>query len=85
MPTTQKTMVTITYDGKEVKLYENEKYISNLSTTTKPTKVINAYLGGRSDNDRQYTGYIYNCMIYNYDLSQDTIEHNYSVNINRFN
>ena len=85
MPTTQKTMVTITYNGEEVKLYENEKYISSLSTTTKPQNVVNAYLGGRSSNDRQYTGYIYNCMIYDRELSQGEICNNYEKNSQRYN
>ena len=85
LPTTQKTMITVTYDGSEVKLYENDKYISSFSTTTKPTSIANAYLGGRSDNSRQYTGYIYNCMIYNKVLNQDVISYNYNINTNRYN
>ena len=82
--TNEKTMITITYDGSNIKLYENDKYISQLATTTKPESVIDAYLGGRKDNDRQYKGYIYNCMIYDKALTQGQISNNYKVNISRF-
>ena len=83
--TDEKTMLTITYDGSNIKLYENDKYISQLATTTKPESVINAYLGGRKDNDRQYKGYIYNCMIFNRTLDQSAIATNYNANNRKYN
>ena len=76
--TPERTQATITYNGSYIRLYINGQQISNLNTSTNPTSVPFAYLGGRElDNLRQFMGRIYTFMIYDRVLDPTEIADNY--------
>ena len=78
------TYVVLTYDSSKVSLYVNGEFVSNITTTTNPTSTALAYLGGRLANDRQYTGKIYDFMIYDRVLSNFEIEKSYIGNSSKY-
>ena len=68
------TMATMTYDGTDVKLYQNDelKRTATLSLDTSPTHL---YIGGHNDPAWYggYAGYIDDVRVYNYALDADEL------------
>ena len=69
----------MTFDGTQISLYINGKYVSSVPSTTNPTSILEAYLGGRAALDRQLKGNIYNFMIYDRVLTPNEIEENHDA------
>ena len=82
--TTTPTYVVVTYNSSRVALYVNGNFVTSMATTEDPTSTVLAYLGGRAANDRQYTGEIYDFMIYNRVLSDFEIEKSYIGNSSKY-
>ena len=80
-----KTVITVTYDGTNVKLYMNGVYVSQITTPTPPTPQNSVYLGGNGSEARYYTGKIYNFIWYDRALTPSEIEYNFELDELRFN
>ena len=81
----EKMQAAITFDGNNIELYINGKFISDLKTTSNPASVPIACLGGRIiDNNRQFEGKIYNFMIYDRVLGEEEIFINSEVIISDY-
>ena len=78
----RKTQATLTFNGSVLSLYINGKHVSTLNSASNPSSVIDAYLGGRGqDNIRQFKGKMYNFMIYDRVLLKNEIEQNSDLSI----
>ena len=74
------TYIVITCNSSKVVLYVNGDEISSIDIAANATAMQYAYLGGRAANDRQYTGDIYDFMIYDRILTDFEIERSYITN-----
>jgi len=72
--TTVPTYVVMTYDGNEITLYVDGIKTSSLANATLPVSTAIAYLGGNGGLTRQYTGVIYDFMVYDRVLTDFEIE-----------
>ena len=81
----EKMQVAITFDGNNIELYIDGLLISNLKSTSNPTSVPIACLGGRIiDNNRQFQGKIYNFLMYDRVLEKKEIQYNnYVENVSK--
>jgi len=80
-PVTDKpTYVVVTYNGTNINLYVNGEYTGRMATATLPTATATAYLGANAGTTRQYTGDIYDFMIYDRVLTDFEIERSYITN-----
>ena len=82
---TELNYIIVTYDSSVLTLYINGLKMGTLSTTTPPSSVPFAYLGDRSNNDRAYTGEIYDFMIYDRVLTEFEAERSYITNYSKYN
>ena len=83
-PEAVSTYIVVTYNGANVNLYVNGVKIGTIETTTLPTAATTAYLGGNGTTTRQYTGKIYDFMIYNRALTEFEIERSYLTNMSKY-
>lgn len=62
-------LLTVTYNGKEVRMYENDTLMKKQSVTGSPTPTIGSLYIGMSDGEYFFNGYMDDLRIYNRALS----------------
>jgi len=81
---TEPTYVVVTYNGTRITLYVNGEITGEMLTKTNPTARETTYLGANATNTRQYTGDIYDFMIYDRVLDDFEIERSYITNNSKY-
>jgi|GEM_PF-890445 hypothetical protein len=71
------------FNGSNVTLYINGVLAGSVATTSLPASVVDAFLGGRANNNRQFKGSIHDFLIYDHALTPAEVDDAYKIQMSK--